>query len=106
MSGAQNQSPSVETIQRLCAGTFHVSVRDITSDRRDASTVLARHAAIWLSRRLTPHSTPVIGRLFGKRDHTTVLYAIQRMEGRIDANPGIAALMEGLINCLTLPVAA
>ena len=101
MSGAQNQSPSVETIQRLCAGTFHVSVRDITSDRRDASTVLARHAAIWLSRRLTPHSTPVIG-----RDHTTVLYAIQRMEGRIDANPGIAALMEGLINCLTLPVAA
>ena len=104
MSGAQ--APAIETIQKLCAGTFQVSLIDLRSQRRDAQSVLARHTAIWLTRRLTKHSTPAIGMHFGGRDHTTILYAISRMEQRIDHDPGIGDLVMGLMDCLTLPPVA
>ena len=99
------RAPAIETIQRLCAGTFQVSLIDLCSQRRDAQSVLARHTAIWLTRRLTKHSTSAIGRHFGDRDHTTVLYAISRMEHRIDHDPGIGNVVLGLMDCLTLPAA-
>ncbi|HQU16659.1 MAG TPA: helix-turn-helix domain-containing protein [Gammaproteobacteria bacterium] len=88
-------APSIETIQRYCAGTFGVTLIDLKSDRRDAPTVRARHAAMWLARHLTPHSLPMIARHF-YRDHTTVLHAVQRVQGRMQADPETAGTMTTL----------
>lgn len=74
--------PSIDRIIEQVAEAFGVTYRDILSDRRDARLVVARHAGIWLARRLTLHSYPVIGRSFG-RDHTTVMYAVSRIEQRM-----------------------
>jgi chromosomal replication initiator protein len=77
---------SIDTIKRMCAATFGVTVRDIVSQRRNADAVMARQCGMWLARRLTELSLPQIGRLFGGRDHTTVLHAISRVEQRIIVN--------------------
>lgn len=53
---------------------------DILSDRRDDETARARFAALWLSSKMIEISTPALGRVFGDRDHTTVLYALRRAE--------------------------
>jgi hypothetical protein len=63
-------------------------------DVRVAHVVRARHTAIWLARRITGASTTVIGRAFGQRDHTTVLYALKKMDGLLERNSSFA---EGLI---------
>jgi chromosomal replication initiator protein len=44
-----------------------------------------RQIAMYLSKLLTPHSLPEIGRRFGG-DHTTVLHAIQKIQGLIAAD--------------------
>jgi chromosomal replication initiator protein len=46
---------------------------------------------MYLCRTLTRKSFPQIGRAFGKRDHTTVLYAFRRMDGDIGTDQELAA---------------
>ena len=53
---------------------------DMLSDRRDEETARARFAALWLATKMIRISTPALGRAFGDRDHTTILYALRRAE--------------------------
>lgn len=73
-------------IKRVCAAHYGVSVVDIVSRRRDAKTALARQVVCWIARRQTTHSLPQIGRFVGKRDHTTVLHAIRKIEKIVALN--------------------
>ncbi len=71
---------SVKHIQMVVAEHFRVDVRDILAHRRTSDIVLPRHVAMYLTKKLTHRSLPEIGRLFGRRDHTTVLHAIRKVE--------------------------
>ena len=75
----------VEDIQKRVASYFKVSRADILSSRRTAAMVRPRQIAMYLTKLLTPHSLPEIGRRFG-RDHTTVLHAIQKIQDLIAAD--------------------
>ena len=55
-----------------------VTVEDLASSRRLAFIVRARHAAFALSREVTGRSLAEIGKFYGGRDHSTVLYGIKR----------------------------
>ena len=76
----------IEDIQKLVASHFNVSRADILSSRRTAAMVHPRQIAMYLSKLLTPHSLPEIGRRFGSRDHTTVLHAIRKIQGLTTAD--------------------
>jgi hypothetical protein len=53
-----------------------VKYSDLKSPRRQKHLVMARQEAMWLIRKECPGlSLPAIGRLFGGKDHTTVLHA-------------------------------
>jgi chromosomal replication initiator protein len=56
---------------------------------------------MYLTRQLTKRSLPCIGRAFGHRDHTTVLYAIRSVEKRMEADPLYRADVEALRKALT-----
>lgn len=88
--------PSIATVQRHVAQRFNVRVTDLTSDRRDRISTRARHAAMYLCRELTPFSLPVIGRHFGKRDHTTVMYACREVERRRRESSEVATALSRL----------
>ena len=88
--------PSIAAIQNRVARQFGVRVADIRSDRRGQAIVWPRHVAMWLCRELTPHSLPQIARHFGGRDHTTVMYAIRRIEDRMERRPDEASAIRAL----------
>ena len=54
-----------------------IPIREIMGNRRHRATVLARQEVMYLAKRDTNHSLPVIGRHLGGRDHTTVLHGIR-----------------------------
>jgi chromosomal replication initiator protein len=64
-----------QTIQEHVAREFGVSLAELRSKRRSKHIVLARQVAMYLSRQLTEASLPEIAKFFGGRDHTTILYA-------------------------------
>jgi len=59
---------------------------DIVSARRTGDLVLPRHVAMYLAKQLTHRSLPEIGRMFGQRDHTTILYAVKKIGRKIQTD--------------------
>lgn len=70
---------SVESIQKTVADYYKIKVADMFSKRRQAQIVLPRQVAMYLAKELTEKSYVEIGELFGGRDHTTVLHAVNKI---------------------------
>ena len=58
--------------------------------------VWPRQIGMYLSKQMTARSLPEIGRRFGNRDHTTVLHAIRKIDGELNANPRLRDELEEL----------
>jgi chromosomal replication initiator protein len=68
-----------EDIAAVVARKYHLKVLDLQSRRRHQSITFPRQVAMYLSRNHTKHSLEEIGAYFGGRDHTTVLYAVEKI---------------------------
>jgi chromosomal replication initiator protein len=74
---------TVDAIQEVVASSFGLTIADLCSPRRSQEIVHPRQIAMYLSRELTDSSLPKIGERFGGRDHTTVLYAVNKITQRL-----------------------
>ena len=70
----------VRHIQKVVAEYYNISLENLLSKSRKANFVLPRQIAMYLTRELLKESYPKIGSEFGGKDHTTVMYAIQKIE--------------------------
>ena len=86
----------VEHIQSEVCKHFNVRLADMVGRRRTQSIVQPRQVAMFFSRKLTPLSLVEIGARFGGRDHSTVLYAVGKIEERMKGSPSFAQLMTEL----------
>lgn len=79
VSQSDGSKRAARDIMRETADRHGVTLDDLTGVSRSATVARARQEAMVLVRLLRPDlSTPQIGRLFGNRDHTTVLYALRK----------------------------
>ena len=88
--------PGVPAIILAVSVEFGVSSIDIRSQRRNVAAVRARHTGMWLARHLTLCSYPEIGRMFGRRDHSTVMHAIKRIDRHMLDDPPFADRLRAL----------
>ena len=77
-------TPTMADVLRATAKHFGLETNDLTSKGRRQELVGPRQIAMYLIRDLTAHSFPEIGAFFGGRDHSTVLYAVKKINERID----------------------
>lgn len=87
----------VERIQRIVAKAFRIPVIEMVSDRRARRVARPRQVAMYLARETTTYSLPKIGRLFGGRDHTTVMHACNVVEELLHTDAGFRANVEALL---------
>jgi chromosomal replication initiator protein len=76
-------TPTVADIQFATAVHYQVDLADMKSDRRAYGISHPRQMAMYLARKKTARSYPEIGKLFGGRDHSTVIHAYNRVRERI-----------------------
>ncbi|WP_436968572.1 chromosomal replication initiator protein DnaA [Demequina lignilytica] len=62
---------------------FGITLEELTGTSRSRVYVTARQIAMYLCRQLTDLSLPKIGEHFGGKDHTTVMYAVKKVEDQI-----------------------
>lgn len=79
----------VAHIQATVASYYNIPLASMTSAQRSYAYAHPRQIAMFLAAELTPKSLPDIGRRFGGRDHTTVIYAIRQVRSRIANDPEI-----------------
>jgi chromosomal replication initiator protein len=71
---------SIRAIQEKVCEHFRIKLDDLLGTRRDARFALPRQIAMFLARDLTLHSLKQIADDFNKKDHTTVIHAIRKIE--------------------------
>ncbi|MEO0734799.1 MAG: chromosomal replication initiator protein DnaA, partial [Bacteroidota bacterium] len=90
-----NKEVTPEVIQRTVAEYYNLDVEKLASATRRRQVVLARQVSMYLVKEYTEQSLKAIGRLFGGRDHSTVLYSIKTVKDLMETNDEIKkALME------------
>ncbi|MDE2341163.1 MAG: chromosomal replication initiator protein DnaA, partial [Alphaproteobacteria bacterium] len=71
---------TIEDIQKRVAEHYRIKLTDMMSARRARAVARPRQVAMYIAKAMTPRSLPEIGRRFGGRDHTTVIYAVRQIE--------------------------
>jgi len=102
--GRPPQKTSVEEIQQRVAEGFHVSKAELVGSSRAATPLRARQVAIFLTRELTDLSLPQIGRLYGGRDHSTVLNSLRRVEAGMVEDTDFADRVQELRGAIHNPL--
>ena len=96
-----NPEPDQLTPDRIVvavAERFAVRTEALFGQRRTRSIALPRQVAMYLMRQLTDLSLVEIGRMFGGRDHTTVMYACEKVAANIGADHAFADKINSLIS--------
>ena len=70
----------------VVAEHFGVSPEDITSRKRNSEFVLPRQVVMYLCRELTETPFITIGKLLGKKDHTTVIHGVKKITEELSTN--------------------
>ncbi len=92
----QIEELSIEKIQKEVANYFAVNINEILGNSRKKKVVIARQIAMYLSRILTDKSLNEISRAFKKKDHTTVLNAIEKIDKGIEKDRKLKLTVEFL----------
>jgi len=80
MLRASDRKITIEEIQRRVSEHYNVRLSDMIGPRRQRAIARPRQIAMYLAKHLTSRSLPEIGRHFGRRDHTTVIHGVRRIE--------------------------
>jgi len=88
------QPLSIARIQQLVGEHFSLSVAQLTARTRKRDIVHARQVAMYLCRELLRSSYPSIARAFGGKDHSTVIYACEKIRTGMQDNALRALITE------------
>jgi len=70
---------NAKLIQEIVASHYKLKLDELLAKKRSRNVVYPRQIAMYLCRELTENSLPLIGELFGGRDHTTVIHAYDKI---------------------------
>ena len=93
----QNTNIGAETIIKVVADYYGLSVKDIKGPKRSKNVMLPRQIAMYIVSELTEYSTTEIGGEFGGRDHTTVMHSVKKMADSIKVDSGLDSTIQILI---------
>jgi chromosomal replication initiator protein len=91
----------IEVVQSEVCRYYGVTMDELLGDKRTRRIVGPRQVAMYLSRELTDASLPAIGRAFGGRDHTTVMYAVQKITDQMSGEGEVLTAVQTLTMRLT-----
>ena len=73
-------------IKEVVAREFSIKYDDFSSKKKTKNIAYPRQIAMYLCREMTQTSLPKIGENFGKRDHTTVMHACEKVSKQLETD--------------------
>lgn len=77
---------------------FNIRIGDLTGSKRHQHIAQARQVAMFLCRQMLNTSYPALGRAFGGKDHSTVLYSVKKIDQLQEDDFDLKQLLKTLKN--------
>ncbi len=90
------KSITLDQIKSKISERYNVKKSDLSSTRRLKNISFPRQIAMYLSKTLTTKSLMEIGDNFGKRNHTTILHAVKKVENLLELDSEFREDIENL----------
>ena len=87
ISNSKLQCLTPEKIFKIVSGFFSLKKEDILGKRRQKELVHPRQISMFLLKREMNYSYPMIGRILGGKDHTTIMHGVEKIEKELAKNP-------------------
>ncbi|MBF0454178.1 MAG: chromosomal replication initiator protein DnaA [Magnetococcales bacterium] len=101
LRGPDHRQVSIDEIQRTVSAYYKITPQDLRSKKRTRLFSHPRQVAMYLCKQLTDSSYPDIGKAFGGRDHTTVIYAVSRITEKQNVNKNLSRELKSLTEMLS-----
>ncbi|MEE9312819.1 MAG: chromosomal replication initiator protein DnaA [Planctomycetota bacterium] len=92
----RSRDVELNDIENIVIAHYGVTSQQLHSRLRKRPVALARQVCMYLARTLTSYSLKEIGRFFGGKNHTTVVFAVQAVEEKCSKKPSLADEVEHL----------
>jgi chromosomal replication initiator protein len=102
---ARMGQPSMEDILNVVTDRFGVKLSELQSKRRTNTIAYPRQIAMYLARKITRHSLEEIGGFFGGRDHSTVIYAVDKITQMAAVDAACRQILDALLEKLKVSTA-
>lgn len=76
-------------IVKVVAEHFGITQEDIISKKRNSEFVIPRQICMYMIREYTTTSLESIAKMLNKKDHTTILHGVKKIESEMNTNPDI-----------------
>ena len=96
----ENDVITPDRILKFVADYYKVPVAKLKEKNNSRNIVLPRQISMYLCKQLTNLSFPEIGKSFGNKHHTTVMYACNQVEKKMASDPKFKRLVESFIQSL------
>ena len=93
----------MDDIVQVVVEHFGIKLSELQSRKRTNAVAYPRQVAMYLARQITRHSLEEIGGFFGGRDHSTVLYAVEKVNVQGQSDPSTRELLDGFLARLQSP---
>ncbi len=87
---------TVDDIIKAVALHFRLKINDLKGRRRTKAIAWARQVSMYISREITDSSFPEIGQKTGGRDHSTVMYACEKVIREMERKPEVQQQVEAI----------
>ncbi len=91
------KSITLKGIEEVVISHYNVSRSDIHSGIKSKSVALARQVCMYLAKELTNSSYQEIGKYFGNKRHTTVIFAMKKIKEKYKGSVEFKSQIESLI---------
>ncbi len=95
-TNSNQRNITLDIILRSVAEYFGLSQNDLRGKKRTKAIAFPRQIAMYLAREMTEYSTTEVGIEFGGRDHTTVMYACQKIENAMKTDSTLEPLIQAI----------
>ncbi len=96
----KNRHFTIPNIQKTVAQYHQLKVADLKSKKRSRDISVPRQIAMYICREYTQASLPEIGRQFGGKDHTTVIFSYRKVAGLIKENKALENRIQEIIKLI------